>query len=230
MLTRDNPSQWLMLLLLISPVALFPLTGHAIGVSPTSLTFQSHQPDQASLMILGDTQDSTAINLWVLKREAGENMEHRQIYEGDAIDIFPPQLIVEEGESYTVTITWNSMAVATTSLSFYVVIETLPVALEDNWKENDSDVIVTTRIHVPLHVNLPEEERTISITSSYSASRECIAVKNTGNHYMALSDLALNTMLPDQSQPVVIHGREIANSLQTDALIPGAEYCLHLKK
>lgn len=225
-----GPQKKTSVLLLSFLVALVPLRGQAIGVSPTSLVFQSNKPDQASLTLLGERQGTTAINLWLLRREAGYNAERRQSYEGDAIDILPPQFIVEEGDSVVATVMWNPTSNVATSVSFYLVIETLPIRLEEGWSDATSELVMTTRIHVPLHVTLPDHKRNMEITTSYDLSNECVMIKNSGNHYKALADLTVDVTLPHQSQSIQILGREIANRFKTDALLPGAEYCIDVKK
>lgn len=198
----------------------------AIGISPTVLLFQKDVPGRAELHINGDKLHSTAVNMFLLERLPGPGGESWGPYDGEAINIHPPQLIIEEGGTATASIEWNGLPVGGESLSFYLVIETLPINLEEKNTGEEDRLLLLTRIHAPIHIGLPEKNRKIEITHRYNQAEKCLDIRNTGNSYVLLNGLRLDAVSSAESKAVEINGRDIATQIYSDALIPGSRYCV----
>lgn len=199
----------LLFLLWISPVL-------AIGVSPTRIVFDGPQSSSREITITGDRISPLAVEISLAQRstKSNRNTENKK----HCVSLSLPQAYIAPKKSVTILVKYKKDKPECENGSFYVIIETL--IIESNPKTFKNQVIFSSRLLVPLHINPGSSD---GLKASYEKGGT-LSITNVseGSVLYNIFDVQLDT----GSEWVEITGQRLATHFQSDALLSGESITL----
>ncbi|MBW4936624.1 fimbrial biogenesis chaperone [Marinobacter sp. F4206] len=188
----------------------------AIGVAPTRLIFKTANEEAQSLRIVGDKLADTAVELYVLARKFQTDEVQLVPDEGACIELSIPQTLIKSGSGQEVWVQPDPMTPGCYGQSFYLVIETLPIAGAESGHSGQLRIAPT--FLVPIHL-APSSAADLSF--SLQQEGRYLQLSNSSNASILYSSLQLELQDEITGQWRLLSGRVIAAALNSDALLAG---------
>ncbi|MBE9191686.1 molecular chaperone [Gloeocapsopsis crepidinum LEGE 06123] len=172
-----------------------------------------------SYQVINDTQEKLAVEVSIVERQidiAGQE-SHKQA-EDDFL-IYPPQILLNPGESQTVRVTWLGEPKPSKELAYRLVAEQLPINLEKP-QDNQSQPVGTVKLLMrylgsiyirPTNVKQNVVLETIEPLQRKNGEKQlAITLHNQGTAHAVLKNLQLRLSAAGQKSMVNLKGEQLA--------------------
>ena len=188
----------------------------ALGVFPTQLIFTRSGDAQQELRLLGNRLAPVAVELSVLQRSFDRDHTTVNPDQSHCLALSLPQLLVDTEATAVVQVSRTGPFSPCDGKSFYVLIETLPVAT--NASDGSGQLRITSRLFVPVHI-APREFKRLAV--SLDAGGGTALLNNPSSGPVLYASFALELYDAQAQQWRQIPGRLLARHFRSDALLAG---------
>jgi fimbrial chaperone protein len=162
----------------------------SMRVNPLIVYMSPTARGSSSVVQLTNVTDAPLpLDVTVMKRTVVDGAEVQVPAEDDFI-IFPPQMIIQPGQTQAMRIQWVAGTVPTTSESYYVYVTQIPADLEPGM----SGIRVAYRFGVSVHMVPPNTTPNLQVVSVRPATNPGggagfeLTLRNDGNRYARMSE------------------------------------------
>lgn len=211
-------------LLPISLLILFAGISQAIAqsVTPTRLEIDIEQSPRAVLTLSSTKAVDVALELSVA--EYHHVPEKARARAEIPLSVSPPQVLLKPGETRQVVVSWKGGQKPPISVSYYLRVDELPLAV--GRRENEAEIRLLVSLRLPVHIGTGGDTA-MDFNPPQVDGSASLELANTGGKYALLSDYAIT--IGSAGDRVVLDGLEVARLLNRDALLPGQTVSIPLR-
>jgi len=182
-----------------------------------------------SYQVVNDTQEKLAVEVSVVERQIDiSGQEHHKQAEDEFL-IYPPQILLNPGETQTIRVTWLGDSNPTKELAYRIIAEQLPINLEKP-KNNQSQPVGAVKVLMrylgsiyirPANVKENVVIETVEPLQGMNGEKQlAITLYNQGTARAVLKNLQLKLGAVGQNSTVTLKGEQL-QAIKNGVILPG---------